>query len=420
MLFGSFVRYTEKLEESKRESADYLHRALRASGVDRERCMTAISTLLSLPTIKPSFIYSIVTSLLPKLLDDLKEQVLLMGISAFLFVHTMQAGERVYLMELFRVIMERAPQAARAVQKQFGFVGQHLNTGQRIGKGKFGKVYLGYSVRSGVPVAIKVLDTQLLAGTAGRATGTKPSKAWKQLSNEIAIMKHVSHVNCVRLFEVVQSGGRLAIIMEYVGGGQLAQYMKHRGPIPENEACTWLQQLAAGLRYLREKNIIHRDLKPDNLLLTEAGPKGILKIADFGLGRFLGSGELADTHVGTPLYMAPEGTVFAVWQYYLMAFGILTCSRYSLPLCSVYRKVRFMVSRSDSLRDVDRGVTIQRSKSCSASSQHSQPIIGTSPVTLRRYAGPSRWTSSTRCRKAHRLGGVLRSSLYTPSIPPLI
>ena len=64
----------------------------------------------------------------------------------------------------------------------------------------------------GIPVAIKVLDTQLLAGTAGRATGAKPSKAWKQLSNEIAIMKQVAHVNCVRLFEVVQNGGRLSII----------------------------------------------------------------------------------------------------------------------------------------------------------------------------------------------------------------
>ncbi|KAL6058577.1 CBL-interacting serine/threonine-protein kinase 23, variant 2 [Balamuthia mandrillaris] len=119
-------------------------------------------------------------------------------------------------------------------------------------------------------------------------------------------MKQATHPNTVCLFDIVQQKSCINLIMEYVGGGDMGQYLKKKGTLTEEETRHWLQQLAAGLEFMRNKNILHRDLKPDNLLLSSADPTGMLKIADFGLGRFLQPGELAGTHVGTPLYMAPE------------------------------------------------------------------------------------------------------------------
>ncbi|MCL7050877.1 hypothetical protein MKW94_015848 [Papaver nudicaule] len=67
-----------------------------------------------------------------------------------------------------------------------------------------------------------------------------------------------------------------------------------------------MQQLAAGLKILREHNVIHRDLKPQNLLLTTNDDRAVLKIADFGFARSLQPGGLAETLCGSPLYMDPE------------------------------------------------------------------------------------------------------------------
>jgi len=206
-------------------------------------------------------------------------------------------------LELLKAMVEKAPLAVKAHNKNIEFVGNHFNTGVKLGKGKFGKVFLGYNQLNASPVAIKIIDWRVVMKDK---QAQQLARAKKQLTNEIAIMKQVTHVNAVQLYEVAQVDQRIFIIMEYVAGGDLGGYLRQKGRIPEREARHWLQDLAAGLKYLREKNILHRDLKPENLLLTEPSENGTLKISDFGLGRFLGPGELAETHVGTPLYMAPE------------------------------------------------------------------------------------------------------------------
>ncbi|XP_060176800.1 serine/threonine-protein kinase ATG1c-like isoform X2 [Lycium barbarum] len=76
--------------------------------------------------------------------------------------------------------------------------------------------------------------------------------------------------------------------------------------IPEATAKHFMQQLASGLKILRENNLIHRDLKPQNLLLSATDDNSTLKIADFGFARSLQPWLLAETLCGSPLYMAPE------------------------------------------------------------------------------------------------------------------
>ena len=92
-----------------------------------------------------------------------------------------------------------------------------------------------------------------------------------------------------------------------------------------------MQNLAEGFKALRGKNIIHRDLKLQNILMTEPNTNAILKLADFGMSRFLGD-DLAQTWLGTPLYMAPEmfksgegyDSKADIWSLGIVLYEILT------------------------------------------------------------------------------------------------
>ncbi|MGH0164802.1 UNVERIFIED_CONTAM: hypothetical protein FKN15_071945 [Acipenser sinensis] len=99
---------------------------------------------------------------------------------------------------------------------------------------------------------------------------------------------------------------------EYCNGGDLADYLKSKGPLNEDTIRLFLQQITSAMKVLQSKGVIHRDLKPQNILLVLTGgdksnPRNIrLKIADFGLARFQPTNMMALTMCGTPLYMAPE------------------------------------------------------------------------------------------------------------------
>lgn len=95
------------------------------------------------------------------------------------------------------------------------------------------------------------------------------------------------------------------IILEYVPGGELFDYLVSKGALDTNEASFYFQQIISGLDYIHSLNICHRDLKPENLLL-DAGKN--IKIADFGMATVIckdGKG-LLKTSCGSPHYAAPE------------------------------------------------------------------------------------------------------------------
>src|SRR5439155_9192210 len=92
-----------------------------------------------------------------------------------------------------------------------------------------------------------------------------------------------------------------------VPGESLEAEVRRRGPLPVAEACDAARQAAGALAHAFEHGIVHRDVKPANLL---RGPGGVVKVADFGLARVVGSAPPADGSappiLGTPEYMAPE------------------------------------------------------------------------------------------------------------------
>lgn len=101
-------------------------------------------------------------------------------------------------------------------------------------------------------------------------------------------MKQVSHVNFVKLIEIIENTERIYLIMEYAQGGELFDYIVSKERLNEKEACAFFTQIVDGIEYLHSKGIAHRDLKPENLLLTE--DKKTIKIIDFGLSNTYESG----------------------------------------------------------------------------------------------------------------------------------
>eukprot|EP00960_Hanusia_phi_P067832 766714-Hanusia_phi.AAC.2 len=134
-----------------------------------------------------------------------------------------------------------------------------------------------------------------------------------QLRNELAAMQALNHPNIVRLLHHQNTPKYFVMVLEFCAGGDLASALRKRKlqtkseTIDENLACKLTKQLADGLKEMRVLNWVHRDLKPGNLLLScEKLEDATLKIGDFGFATRLKSESLAQTWVGSPLYMAPE------------------------------------------------------------------------------------------------------------------
>jgi serine/threonine protein kinase len=119
----------------------------------------------------------------------------------------------------------------------------------------------------------------------------------------------LNHANIVRLLHHQNTSKYFIMVLEYCAGGDLSQAIRRRKgqPVSEGVARYLIKQLADGLRAMRELNWVHRDLKPGNLLLSSSNIEdATLKIGDFGFARDLAPESLAETWVGSPLYMAPE------------------------------------------------------------------------------------------------------------------
>lgn len=155
----------------------------------------------------------------------------------------------------------------------------------------------------------------------------------KFLPREIDVMKKVKHQNLIRLYELFQVSNKLYFTLEWGGHGDLLQYIRLKGPITENEARKFFQEMCDGVQYMHDSNIIHRDLKCENVLLSK---KNIIKIADFGFARVISPQDLSKTYCGSAAYAAPEllqgipykGIIADIWSLGVILY-IMTCS--SMP-----------------------------------------------------------------------------------------
>jgi serine/threonine-protein kinase len=162
-----------------------------------------------------------------------------------------------------------------------------------LGRGGQAEVWLAHDEELDEWVAVKVFRPDL--------TGA----ARERLRREVRLGRSLQHPNLVRVFELIEAGDRLAVVMEHVPGGSLAQ-LASRGRLPVAEVVRVTGEALAALEFLHSQGVVHRDVKPSNLLLDA---EGRVRLADFGLVRRLeGDADLTRTSmtVGTPFYMSPE------------------------------------------------------------------------------------------------------------------
>lgn len=163
-----------------------------------------------------------------------------------------------------------------------------------LGEGSFGKVHLGKEVGGG-KVAVKIINKNRL------------SKHMQQrLSTELQIHSRVNHENIVKMYDVVEEGGLIYLIFEFLDGGDLFDFVIENGPLKEDEAKRIFMQLCHALQHCHESSVIHHDVKLENCMLKKDGNGKFLKLVDFGLSCVALPGQKLQTFSGTEAYCAVE------------------------------------------------------------------------------------------------------------------
>ncbi|MCX4243875.1 serine/threonine protein kinase [Paraliomyxa miuraensis] len=164
-----------------------------------------------------------------------------------------------------------------------------------LGRGGMATVYLAEESLSRRLVALKVLHREL----------TRSEEARRRFISEMQILTSLEHPNVVRCHHCNDVDGQLMMALEFVKGGTLRALLKARGRLTALETCRIASGVLAALdaAHTNAPPIIHRDLKPENILL---GDDGVIKVADFGIAKMLGSETLTTTPHGTLHYMSPE------------------------------------------------------------------------------------------------------------------
>ncbi|PNW74478.1 hypothetical protein CHLRE_12g485600v5 [Chlamydomonas reinhardtii] len=210
----------------------------------------------------------------------------------------------------------------------------HYRTLQLLGAGGTGSTYLCEDVRDGRRVAIKFISRPL-------AKVLVP-----MVSQEIQLQARLSegHIGLVKVESAVLSKSHLGLVMEYVDGGTLTQYVSRRTAsrmergglhLVEDEARYFLRQILDALEYLHNSHVAHRDLKMCNVVLTTRKPP-TLKLCDFGFAKGWDDNSQMNTRIGTPVYMSPaqltaskdngktySATASDVWAAGVMLFAML-------------------------------------------------------------------------------------------------
>ncbi|WP_423222468.1 protein kinase domain-containing protein [Candidatus Amarolinea aalborgensis] len=164
-----------------------------------------------------------------------------------------------------------------------------------IGRGGMGVVYRGYDVMLRRAVAIKVLPLEY----------TYDQQFVDRFRQEAVTAAGLHHTGIVTIHDVGQQGSWYYIVMQYLNGVTLDQWLANRGPMPIPMTAQVVRQIADALDYAHGAGIVHRDIKPSNIMI---GPDGRATLMDFGLVRAGEGSKLTRSGmvVGTPEYMAPE------------------------------------------------------------------------------------------------------------------
>ena len=170
---------------------------------------------------------------------------------------------------------------------------------ERIGAGAQGDVWKGHKEGSEEPLAFKKLRPEL----------ARERNVIDAFLKERDTLERVDSPHVVRLRDMVTEGETLALVMDYVGGGDLADVIRKQGTLAPGLVASYGAAIAAGLSAIHAAGLVHRDVKPANILMDDAATPAAPRVADFGVARICDSAASTRStggSAGTPLYMAPE------------------------------------------------------------------------------------------------------------------
>jgi len=174
-------------------------------------------------------------------------------------------------------------------------LGNRYEIVERIGGGGMSVVYKAKCNVLNRFVAIKVLRDEL----------TSDPDFVDKFKQESLSAASLTHPNIVNIYDTGIESGIYYIVMEYIKGETLKDYIKRMGSLEEQETIRISRQIAEALKHAHSNKIVHRDIKPHNILLTS---EGIVKVADFGIARASTSSTINNTSnvIGSVHYFSPE------------------------------------------------------------------------------------------------------------------
>ncbi len=164
-----------------------------------------------------------------------------------------------------------------------------------IGMGGMANVYKAHDVIDDRPVAVKILRDEFVGNT----------EFLRRFKNESKAIAVLSHPNIVRVYDVTFTSRVNSIIMEYIDGITLKDYIERQSVLTWKEAVHFTLQILRALQHAHDKGIVHRDIKPQNIMLLQ---NGTIKVTDFGIARFARSEvkTITDRAIGSVHYISPE------------------------------------------------------------------------------------------------------------------
>ena len=224
----------------------------------------------------------------------------------------------------------------------------------QIGKGTFSKVTKAIHILTSQQVAVKILDKEKIEDEIDL----------ERIFREIEILKNIHHPNIVQMYETYSTIHNFYLMMEFVSGGDLFDYISDNSYLSENLSCHFFRQLIGVLEYLMLMGITHRDIKPENILLDEKHKN--IKVIDFGLSNYCENDEFLSSSCGSPCYASPEmlsgkpyhGDKTDIWSAGIVLYSMLVGS---LPfdnqeLYNLYEQIRkgkFYLPSTLSLEAID-------------------------------------------------------------------
>ncbi|MEK5184333.1 Stk1 family PASTA domain-containing Ser/Thr kinase [Solibacillus sp. FSL W7-1324] len=178
-------------------------------------------------------------------------------------------------------------------------VGKHIGGRYKIlkliGGGGMSNVYLAHDIILSRDVAIKILRYDL----------SNEEELHRRFQREALSATSLTNPNIVSIYDVGEDEDMHYIVMEYIKGKTLKQYIQEFSPLSAARSVHIMKQLTSAIAHAHENGIIHRDIKPQNILMDE---EGNVKITDFGIATSLGATSFTQTNsvIGTVHYLSPE------------------------------------------------------------------------------------------------------------------